>query len=302
MNLLVVGSIGFDTVETPHGKSEKALGGTAVYCSVAASYFTKVGMVAAVGTDFPEQHTEFLRQKGIDLTGLMTLPGETFHWGGRYHPDMNGRDTLFTHLNVFQDFKPTLPKSYCSAPLVFLGNIHPQLQLHVLEQVQAPKLVALDTMNYWIEGTPDLLKEVLKKVDILFVNDEEARQLANEMNLLRAARKIWSMGPRIIVIKKGEHGALLFYEGDIFFAPAYPLENVVDPTGAGDTFAGGFMGYLATSQNFDHNHLRCAMIYGSTLASFAVEDFSIEKLRTLEERDIFERFAAFQRLTQFSRE
>ncbi len=302
MNLLVVGSIGFDTVETPHGKSEKALGGTAVYCSVAASYFTKVGMVAAVGTDFPKQHTEFLKQKGIDLTGLMTLPGETFHWGGRYHPDMNSRDTLFTHLNVFQDFKPTLPKSYCTAPLVFLGNIHPQLQLHVLEQVKEPQLVALDTMNYWIEGTPDLLKDVLKQVDILFVNDEEARQLANEMNLLRAARKIWAMGPRIIVIKKGEHGALLFYEGDIFFAPAYPLENVVDPTGAGDTFAGGFMGYLATTQNFDHNHLRCAMIYGSTLASFAVEDFSIEKLRTLEERDIFERFAAFQRLTQFSRE
>ena len=302
MNLLVVGSIGFDTVETPHGRSEKALGGTAVYCSVAASYFTQVGMVAAVGTDFPDEHVNFLKQKGVDVSGLMTLDGKTFHWGGRYHSDMNSRDTLFTHLNVFQNFKPIVPESCRDVPFVFLGNIDPGLQMHVLEQVRHPKLVALDTMNYWIEGTPDSLRRILQHVDVLFVNDEEARLLTGEYSLPRAAGKIRRMGPRIIVIKKGEHGALLFHDHDIFFAPAYPLERVIDPTGAGDTFAGGFMGYLASIQHTDDAHLRRAMIYGSTLASFVVEDYSINNLRNLSKQAILDRFTAFQKMTHFTGE
>ncbi len=300
MDLLVVGSIGFDTVETPQGKSERALGGTAVYCSVAASYFARVGMVAAVGTDFPQEHVQFLQEKGIDVTGLMTLEGETFHWGGRYHTDMNSRDTLFTRLNVFENFEPDVPEIYRNTPFVFLGNIDPRLQLHVLDQVHQPRLVALDTMNYWINGTPDSLREVLRRIDVLFVNDEEARLLSGECSLLRCARLIRDMGPSVIVIKKGEHGALLFHEDEVFFAPAYPLETVVDPTGAGDTFAGGFMGYLASVARTDDDTLRRAMIYGSTLASFAVEDFSVENLRRLQERDILERMAAFHRLTHFS--
>ncbi|RME00353.1 MAG: sugar kinase, partial [Calditrichaeota bacterium] len=282
MKLLVVGSIGFDTVETPGGKSERALGGTAVYFSMAASYFTRVGMVAAVGTDFPEEYVQLLRQKGVDLSGLMTLKGETFHWGGKYHADMNSRDTLFTHLNVFKDFQPQVPAAYRNTPFIFLGNIDPSLQLHVLEQIDQPRLVALDTMNYWIDGTPEALKQVLSHIDLLFVNDEEARQLSGEISLIKAARKIQQMGPKMIIVKKGEHGALLIREQEIFFAPAYPLETVKDPTGAGDTFAGGFMGYLAKANAFDEMSLRRAMIYGSTLASFAVEDFSIENLKCLE--------------------
>ncbi|MFQ5633259.1 MAG: PfkB family carbohydrate kinase, partial [bacterium] len=273
-----------------------------VYCSVAASYFTEAGMVATVGTDFPGQHVAFLKEKSVDLTGLTTLQGDTFHWGARYHENMNKRDTLFTHLNVFEKFSPDIPQAYRSAPYVFLGNIDPKLQMHVLDQMAAPEVVALDTMNFWIEGTPDDLAKVLKKTMVLLVNNEEASQLTGENNLLRAARAINKMGPKIVIIKKGEHGAALIYEGDYFYAPAFPLEQVNDPTGAGDTFAGGFMGYLAKAKRINKNTLRRAMIYGSTLASFAVEDFSVERLRTLAEEEISRRFNAFHDMVVFERE
>lgn len=302
MDLLVVGSIGFDSVETPMGKSEKALGGTAVFCSASASYFARVGMVATVGTDFPEEHIRFLQSKNIDLSGLRVVDGETFHWGARYHDDMNLRDTLFTHLNVFKQFTPDLPENYRHAPYVFLGNIDPTLQLHVLEQVVNPKIVALDTMNFWIEGTPDALQQVLRRVKVLMINDEEARQLSGEKNLVQAARVIRKMGPEILIIKKGEHGALMIYENEYFYAPAFPLETVCDPTGAGDTFAGGFMGYLARAKRVDKRTLRRAMIYGSTMASYVVEGFSVQKLRGLRLEDIYGRFNAFYDLITFDRE
>ena len=302
MNLLVVGSIAFDSVESPFGKSEKALGGTAIYFSIAASYFTRVGVVAAVGSDFPQEDVSFLQSRGVDVTGLAHLDGETFHWGGKYHENMNDRDTLFTHLNVFRDFEPEIPESYRDVDYVFLGNIDPNLQLHVLQQVKKPRLVALDTMNYWIDGTAEALQQVLRHVDVLFVNDEETRLLSGERNILRAVQKIRRMGPKVIIVKKGEHGALMVNDGSFFYAPAFPLDVITDPTGAGDTFAGGFMGYLAKVNRFDEASLRRAMVYGSTLASFVVQDFSIAKLRQVSERDISERFQAFHRMTQFKRD
>lgn len=302
MELLVVGSIGFDTIETPHGKVEKALGGTAVYCSLAASYFARVGMVATVGSDFPDEHVTLLREKKVDLTGLSTLEGETFHWGARYHENMNTRETLFTYLNVFQHFSPQIPDAYRQSTCLFLGNIDPHLQLHVLEQMNEVEIVALDTMNYWIERTPEALQKVLRKCRILLVNDEEALQLTGERTVLRAARAISKMGPKIAIIKKGEHGALMLHDGEYFYAPAFPLEQVKDPTGAGDTFAGGFMGYLAKTRRVERSTLRRAMIYGATLASFAVEDFSIERMRRLQPAEITNRFAAFHDLVSFERE
>lgn len=302
MDLLVVGSVGFDSIETPHGSTERLLGGTAVFCSLAASYFTKVGMVATVGTDFPQEHVDFLQEKKIDLTGLTTMEGETFHWGARYHENMNKRDTLFTDLNVFEFFSPEIPRAYRDTPCLFLGNIGPDLQLHVLDQMKSPEIVALDTMNYWIERTPADLAKVLKKIMVLLVNDEEATQLTGESNLKRAALGITNMGPKIVIIKKGEHGAVLVHEDDYFYAPAFPLERVNDPTGAGDTFAGGFMGYLAKARRVDKETLRRAMVYGSTLASFAVEDFSVERLRTLAPEEIAGRFNAFHDMVTFERE
>lgn len=302
MDLLVVGSVGFDSIETPHGSTEKLLGGTAVFCSVAASYFTKVGMVATVGTDFPQAHLDFLQEKNIDLKGLTTMNGETFHWGARYHKNMNKRETLFTDLNVFEHFSPEIPPAYRDTPCLFLGNIGPNLQLHVLDQMKAPEIIALDTMNYWIERTPDDLTKVLKKIMVLLVNDEEASQLTGESNLKRAALAITKMGPKIIIIKKGEHGAVLVSGDDYFCAPAFPLEHVNDPTGAGDTFAGGFMGYLAKTKRVDKNTLRRAMVYGSTLASFAVENFSVERLRTLAPEEITGRFNDFHDMVVFERE
>lgn len=299
MQLIVVGSMGFDTVETPHGRVEKELGGTAVFFSLAASYFARVGLVAAIGTDFPEHHISMLQQRGVDLSGLIAMQGETFHWGGRYHDNMNARDTLFTHLNVFKDFRPQVPEQYREAPFVFLGNIDPVLQLHVLEQMHAPKLVALDTMNYWIDGAPGALRQVLQRVHIVFINEEEARQLSGEYNLIRAAETIQQLGPPIVVVKKGEHGAILVNRKDVFFAPGFPLQRVSDPTGAGDTFAGGFMGYLAKANAWEDRHLRRATICGSSLASFAVEDFSIHRLLAISSRDIMDRIATFHKLTSF---
>ena len=248
MSILVVGSVAFDSVRTPFGTADDIVGGAATYFSLAASQFTNVNLVGVVGTDFSEKDLAVFAGKHIDLQGLQRTDGKTFRWGGEYSYDLNDRETLFTELNVFEEFQPVLPPAYRQPDIVFLANIHPQLQLDVLQQVESKRLVAADTMNYWIEGTPDELREVLKRVDILLVNDAEARQLSGEYNLVRAAAKIRAMGPRMLVVKRGEYGVLLFNEHRLFVAPAYPLESVFDPTGAGDTFAGGFLGFLAQRQ------------------------------------------------------
>ncbi|MDZ7291818.1 MAG: PfkB family carbohydrate kinase [candidate division KSB1 bacterium] len=299
MSLLVVGSLGLDTVETPFGTVKNVIGGTAVFCSVAASHFTTVNLVGVVGEDFPKSDLEFLLGRGIDLDGIEIKPGKSFSWGGRYGYDLNTRDTLFTHLNVFETFNPRIPEKYRDTPFVFLGNIGPELQLSVLEQIKRPQLVALDTMNYWIERTPAELARVLARVHVLLVNDSEMRELSGEYNLVKAARRVRQMGPRIIIVKKGEHGAIMIIDDRFFYAPAYPLENVFDPTGAGDTFAGGFMGYVAKCNKVDEQILRQAVIYGSTFASFVVEDFSINRLRHLHEEEIRQRFGDFYEMTRF---
>ncbi|MDZ7343673.1 MAG: PfkB family carbohydrate kinase [candidate division KSB1 bacterium] len=301
MSLLVIGSLGLDTVETPFGTAENVIGGTAVYCSVAASYFTKVRLVGVVGEDFPRSEITFMRGCGIDLDGLEVTSGQSFSWGARYGYDLNSRETTFTHLNVFENFSPRIPEKYRDTPFVFLGNIGPDLQLSILEQIKQPKLVALDTMNYWIERTPAPLARVLAKTDVLLVNDSEIRQLTHEHNLVKAARRVREMGPQVIIVKKGEHGAVMITPECFFWAPAYPLENVFDPTGAGDTFAGGFMGYIAKTGRFEESILRQAVIYGSTFASFVVEDFSIRRIRSLSEEEICRRFLGFHEMTQFTR-
>jgi sugar/nucleoside kinase (ribokinase family) len=300
MDLLVVGSVALDSLETPCGKVEKALGGSAVYFSVSASYFTKVGLVAVIGQDFPEDHVDFLKTKSIDLRGLTREKGLTFHWKGRYNDDLNEATTLDTQLNVFEDFSPLMPNEYQRASVIFLANIDPGLQLNVLEQVDRPRLTICDTMNFWIEGKLDQLKETIKRVDILIINEGEARLLSQEYNLIKAYQKISSYGPKTLVIKQGSYGALLFTPSSIFSAPAFPLEKVVDPTGAGDCFAGGFTGYLAKSQGkTEENKLRRAVIYGSVMASFNVEDFSLGRLKTLTFDEIEKRFESFKGLTQF---
>jgi sugar/nucleoside kinase (ribokinase family) len=301
MSLLVIGSMGLDTIETPWGRAEDVIGGTAIYCGVAASYFANVRLVGVVGEDFPQAEIEFLKRRNIDLAGLEIKPGKSFRWGGKYHLDLNTRDTLFTHLNVFETFQPVIPEKYRDTPFVFLGNIGPDLQLDVLEQVRHPQFVALDTMNYWIERTPEALRRVLARIDVLLVNDSEARQLAGEPNLVKAARLIRNMGPKIIIIKKGEHGAVMASDGTFFWAPAFPLENAFDPTGAGDTFAGGFMGYVAKAGKLDDETLRQAVVYGSTFASFAVEKFSLDRIRDLKEEEVRGRFGEFQAMTRFTR-
>ncbi len=301
MSLLVIGSIGLDTIETPFGRVEDVIGGTAIYCGVTASYFAGVRLVGVVGEDFPREEIAFLQSRNIDLAGLEIKPGKSFRWSGKYHLDLNSRDTLFTHLNVFETFQPVIPEQYRDTPFVFLGNIGPDLQLDVLNQVSHPKLVALDTMNYWIERTPEALHRVLARIDVLLVNDSEARQLAGEPNLVKAAKLIRQMGPKIIIIKKGEHGAVMVSDGQFFCAPAFPLENAFDPTGAGDTFAGGFMGYVAKAGKFDDETLRQAVVYGSAFASFAVEKFSLDRIRDLKEDEVRGRFAEFQSMTRFTR-
>jgi sugar/nucleoside kinase (ribokinase family) len=299
MSILVVGSVAFDTVETPFGKAEKVLGGSASFFSVAASFFVPVNLVGVVGSDFGEKERAAFKGRDIDLTGLETVEGKTFHWGGKYSFDLNSRDTLFTDLNVFEFFKPKIPAAYRQSKQVFLGNIDPLLQRGVLDQVEKPDLIACDTMNFWISGQPDELKRTLARVDVLLINDAEARQLSGEWNLVKAARAIRAMGPRTLVVKKGEHGVLMFTDDGAFAAPAYPLEDVFDPTGAGDTFAGGFLGYLASSPHRDDETLRRAVVMGSTLASFNVEAFSLDRLLTLTRKEIDERFRLFKRLTQF---
>jgi sugar/nucleoside kinase (ribokinase family) len=298
--ILAVGSVAFDSIKTPFGEASRVVGGAATYFSIAASFFTEVRMVAVVGQDFGDNVEKVFGGRRIDVTGLQTVPGETFRWKGEYGFDLNTRETIYTHLNVFEHFKPTIPASYVGSPFVFLGNIHPTLQGEVLEQVRKPRLVGADTMNYWIERTPGELKAVLKRVDVLLINDSEARELAGESNLVKAARTIQAMGPTTLVIKRGEHGVLMTRPGGGFFAaPAMPLEEVFDPTGAGDTFAGGFLGYLASGDRVDDTSLVRAIIYGSTLASFAVEDFSVDRLLRLKQEEVAARFNEFKKLTHF---
>jgi sugar/nucleoside kinase (ribokinase family) len=299
MSLLVVGSIALDSVETPFGHREEVLGGSASYFSTAASFFGPVRLVATVGEDFPEEHVAFLRGRGVDTAGLVRQPGRTFRWKGRYDFDLNTAHTLDTQLNVFAHFRPELPHAWRDSAYVFLGNIDPDLQREVLDQVRAPRFVGMDTMNFWITSRRESLLRTLKRVDMLFVNDAEARQLAGEHNVVKAARAILSCGPRAVVVKRGEYGALFFAGDHVFAASAYPLPALFDPTGAGDSFAGGFMGYLARSGREDGDVLRRAIVLGSVLASFAVERFSLERLKTLSHDEIRARYAEVRQLTHF---
>jgi len=301
MSILVVGSVAYDTVETPFGKAERVLGGSASFFAVAASFFVPVNLVGVVGDDFGEEQLKAFRGRDIDLEGLERVAGKTFHWAGKYSYDLNARETIFTHLNVFEAFKPKIPARYRRSEHVFLGNIDPVLQRDVLDQVERPKLVACDTMNFWISGQPEELRKTLSRVDVLLINDAEARQLTGEWNMVKAARAIRALGPRVLVVKKGEHGVLMFTEDAAFAAPAYPLEEVFDPTGAGDTFAGGFLGYLASQagEALEAGALRRAVIMGSTLASFCVEAFSLDRLLRLTRAEIDARFQLFKDLTHF---
>ena len=299
MSVLVVGSVAFDDIETPTGRAKGVLGGAACYFSLAASYFAPVRAVGVVGSDFPDAHLDFLRAHGVDTQGIYRSEGSTFRWGGRYRESLNERDTLFTDLGVFDGFKPDLPEAYHDSEYVFLANIHPALQLRVLEQARAPRFTAMDTMDFWIEGTREELERTLGRVDGLVINDQEARQLTGERNLVRAVAAIRSLGPRTVIIKRGEHGALLFDQEGIFSAPAFPLREIQDPTGAGDSFAGGFVGALAREGKLDSAALRRAVIYGSVLASFCVECFGLDRFRELESPQIEERFAHFRALTTF---
>lgn len=303
MSLLVVGSVAFDAIETPFGSTDKIVGGAATYISLCSSYFTKdVKLVGVVGEDFPQKDIDHFVQCGIDIEGLQIKKGEkSFFWHGRYHKDMNGRDTLATELNVLADFDPIIPESYKNAEYLMLGNLTPKIQKLVLERLnKRPKLVVMDTMNFWMEIALDDLKETLKLVDVLTINDEEARQLSGEHSLLKAARVIREMGPQYLIIKKGEHGALLFHGENLFFAPGLLLEQVVDPTGAGDTFAGGFIGHLAQTGDLSFENMKRAVIYGSAMASFCVEKFGTESLLNLDANKLKERVNEFARLSHFS--
>ncbi|RJQ48261.1 MAG: sugar kinase [Nitrospiraceae bacterium] len=299
MSLLVVGSVAFDSVKTPFGEVDEVLGGSATYFSTAASYFTEVSLVAVVGTDFPEKHLTFLKSRKIDIDGIERMEGKTFRWKGEYGYELNEARTLDTQLNVFQTFKPKLPENYKNRKVVFLANIDPDLQRDVLSQVNKPALVACDTMNFWISGKKEALLHTLKLVDILLINDGEARELSGEPSLVKAANRILSFGPKTLIIKRGEYGALMFSDRKIFAAPAYPLESVFDPTGAGDCFAGGFMGYLANTMNFDESNIRKAIIFGSVMASFNVEAFSLDRIKSLDYAEIENRYREFKKLTHF---
>lgn len=302
MSLLTVGTVAFDDVETPFGRAEKIVGGAATYIALSASYYTdEIKIVSVVGDDFPKEVLSYMEGRGIDLEGLQVKEGEkSFFWAGKYRDNMNERDTLDTQLNVLADFDPVLPASYLGAEYVMLGNLTPAVQKRVIEQMpKRPKLVGMDTMNFWMDTDMEGLKEVLKLVDVLLINDEEARQLSGEYSLVKAASLIHEMGPKTIVVKKGEHGALLFHKGEVFFAPALPLAEVFDPTGAGDTFAGGFMGYMASTDDLSFENMKRAVIYGSAMASFCVEKFGIERLKELSEDEITERIVRFVQLVNF---
>lgn len=299
MPLLVVGSVAFDSIKTPYGETKEIVGGAATYFAVTASYFAPVNIVAVVGDDFGPEQLKVFQGRSIDTTGIERAAGRTFRWSGEYHGDMNEARTLDTQLNVFEHFQPKLPPQYLDSDFVFLANIQPTLQLGVREQLPKAKLVGLDTMNYWIQGTPEDLRRALARVDILIINDKEARMLAGIDNLRRAAAAVCELGPRILVVKRGEFGACLFRDGTIFFAPGYPLEEVHDPTGAGDTFAGGFMGYLASAGEVTDRNLRRALVYGSVMASFSVEEFGLTRLLRLDRSEIEARFNEFKTMTHF---
>lgn len=300
--LLAVGTVAFDAIETPFGKTDKILGGSGTFVALAAAQFgVETGVVSVVGGDFPVSYLQMMNAKGINTDGIeIVKEGKTFFWSGKYHNDMNSRDTLITELNVLETFTPVVPESFKNAGIVMLGNLHPLTQASVLDQMnERPKLVVLDTMNFWMDIALQDLHIVLKRVDVITINDEEARQLSGEYSLVNAAKKIHAMGPKYVVIKKGEHGALLFNEGKMFFAPALPLAEVFDPTGAGDTFAGGFCGYLAKTEDISFKNMKNAIIYGSNLASFCVEKFGTERMQELTEKEVKERLKAFKELTQF---
>jgi sugar/nucleoside kinase (ribokinase family) len=302
MSVLVVGSVALDSVETPFGKAESVLGGSANFFAASASHLTKVSVVGVVGSDYPMDKLEPLRKRGVDFSGLEHAEGQSFRWRGRYRHDLNSAETLETHLGVFSHFSPKIPEKLRSAPYLFLGNIDPRLQLDVLEQVDKPKLVACDTMNFWIQSRRADILKLLGRVDLVTLNDAEARQLTEKVNLVQAAQWILARGPKHVIIKKGEHGAFMFNEKSIFFAPAFPLESVFDPTGAGDAFAGGFIGYLAATGDLSEANMRRAVIYGSVMGSFAVEKFSIERLMTVTRADIDQRMRDMRRLVAFEEE
>jgi len=299
MSIVVVGTVAFDTVETPFGRGDNVLGGSATYFSTSASFFTDVSLVAVVGEDFPDEHVAFLQSRDINTDGLQRIPGKTFHWTGKYGYDLNEAQTLDTQLNVLMEFKPNLPEAYRDAEYLFLANIDPELQMEVLEQVRQPKLIACDTMNFWISSKPEALRRVLQKVDIVVINEGEARQFTGEANLVKAARQIIALGCKRLVVKRGEYGVLMFTADTLFAAPAYPLEEVFDPTGAGDTFAGGFMGYLANTGDLSEEGIRQAIVFGSVMASFNVEDFSLNRMKRLDYKEIEARYKSFKALTSF---
>ncbi len=300
--LLIVGTVAFDAIETPFGKTDKILGGAATFIGLAASQFNvNSAIVSVVGDDMPQEYLDMLSGRGIDLSGLEIVKGgKTFYWKGKYHNDLNARDTLITELNTLADFNPIVPNDYKNSEVVMLGNLHPNIQISVINQMtERPNLIILDTMNFWMDNALQELLEAIKMIDVLTINDEEARQLTNEHSLVKAAEEIQKMGPKYVVIKKGEHGALLFYKDNVFYAPALPLEEVFDPTGAGDTFAGGFSGYLAATGNTSFNSIKNAVIHGSNLASFCVERFGTERMRDLEKAEVSKRLHQFKALTQF---
>ncbi|TRZ46270.1 PfkB family carbohydrate kinase [Robertkochia solimangrovi] len=300
--LLIVGTVAFDAIETPFGKTDKILGGAGTFIGLAASQFRiDAAIVSVVGEDFPSQYFELLKTHGINTDGIEIVPGgKTFFWKGKYMNDLNVRETLDTQLNVLADFQPVVPEGFKNSEVLMLGNLHPSVQMSVIDQMETkPKMTVLDTMNFWMNHTPKELEEVIAKVDVITINDEEARQLSGEYSLVTAAEKIHEMGPKYVVIKKGEHGALLFNGENVFFAPALPLRDVFDPTGAGDTFAGGFAGYLALTEDYSFENMKNAVIYGSNLASFCVEKFGTERMQGLDKKEVFERLEQFRNLTQF---
>ena len=302
MSLLVIGTVAFDAIETPFGKTDKIVGGAATFISMAASYFTKnINLVSVVGDDFPTESIKMLQNKGVNTEGLQIKQGEkTFFWSGRYHNDMNSRDTLDTQLNVLENFDPIIPEGYQDCEFLMLGNLAPSVQHTILDRLKTrPKLVVLDTMNFWMDIALNDLKELLKRVDVLTINDEEARQLSGEYSLVKASQKILAMGPKYLIIKKGEHGALLFNKDQVFFAPALPLEEVFDPTGAGDSFAGGFIGYISKTRDISFDNLKRAIIFGSAMASFSVEKFGTERIQNLSAKEVDERVQQFIDLVQF---
>jgi sugar/nucleoside kinase (ribokinase family) len=299
MSILVVGTVAFDSIETPFGSAERILGGSASYFALGASFFAPVRIVGVIGQDFPQEYLDLFTQRNIDLEGVKKESGDTFHWRGRYHEDINVRDTLELHLNVLAGFVPDLPERYRDAEYVFLGNIDPLMQLEVLNQIRRMRLVVCDTMDHWIRENLDGLRQVLKRIEMLVINDSEARLLSGQSNIVRAAREILKMGPKVVLIKRGEYGVLQFSDSSIFATPAYPLEEVFDPTGAGDSFAGGFLGQLARSGELSQQGIRRAIVYGSVVASFTVEDFGVKRLASVALRDIEERYKSFAQLTDF---